>query len=58
MVQDGNLAMGHLSPTKSLLNPAGALAFSKQVLSIHLVIIIQLVPENNTEKGTIQLLQR
>ena len=57
MIQDGNLALGYLSPTKSLLNPAGAPTFCKQVLSIHLVITIQLVPEKNAHKGTIQLLQ-
>ena len=53
MVQDGNRAMGHLSPTKSFLNWAGAPTFCKQVLSIHLVITIQLVPKKNTNKVTI-----
>ena len=57
MVQDGNLALGHLPPTKSLLNPAGAPTFCKQGLSTHLVITIQLVPEKDTDKVTIQLLQ-
>ena len=57
MVQDGNLALGHLPPTKSLLNPAGAPTFYKQVLSTHLVITIQLVPEKDTDKVTIEFLQ-
>ena len=56
MVQDGNLAPGHLPATKSLLNPAGAPTFCKQVLSTHLVIKIQLIPEKNTDKVTIQSL--
>ena len=57
MVQGGNLALGRLPPTESLLNPAGAPTFCKQVLSTHLVITIQLVPEKDTDKVSIQLLQ-
>ena len=57
MFQDGNLALGRLPPTESLLNPAGAPTFCKQVLSTHLVITIQLVPEKDTDKVPIQLLQ-
>ena len=51
------LFRGHLSPAKSLLNPAGTPTFWKHVLLVHLVIMIQLVPGKNTHKDMIQLLQ-